>query len=336
MLFEPKLNEENFQKAKREIMFALEGIPKSAITAATETMYKGTRLAITPIILRQKMEKVTLQDVQQYYTDILKDAQADAIITGPISQVEKLGEKIKEEFSSITHSFGGRTAKLTKIAYSNRKQVVVQAEKGRTQSQIVQLFHIDTNDLQDTAALKVMDSILGGSIFNSKLHTDLREKQKLCYYTESWFSQSPNFGQEFLAIETGIKDKNGIVNNNIEKSILAFEKHIKSLIEKPVTKEELARAKRIITSNYKQMFATAYGQNEKLTTSLSTEQGVEHYDELLKAINAVTEQDIQRVAKKYLTTPSVTSILTTEEAAQKAQAFLKTRGEFKLFSNEEV
>lgn len=336
MIFEPKLNEENFEKAKKEIMLELEGTSKSAYTNALETMYKGTNLAITPEVLRQELGKVTLQDVQQYYKDMFTNPQAHAVITGPISKTKELGEKIKAELCEIKQSFDGKLSKGTKLVYSDRKHVIVQTEKGRTQSQIIQLFHLDTDNLQDIAALKVLDSILGSSGLNARLFSDLREKQKLCYSVGSQFNKTPSFAQEILIIETGIKDENGNVTNNIEKSILGFEKHIKMFIQKPPTKEELARVKRIIKSNYAQMFATALGQNEKLTEGLYTQYGAAYYDELLKAIDAITARDVQRVAKKYLTKPSVTSILTTEEAAAKAQAFLKTRGEFKLYPNEEA
>lgn len=336
MFFEPKLDEVNFEKAKKEIMLELEGTPKNAYTTAIETMYKGTNMAITPEVLRQEIEKVTLQDVQQYYKDMFANSQAHAVITGPISKTDKLDEKIKAEFGQITQSFDGQLSKGTKLAYSNKKHVVVQTEKGRTQSQIVQLFHIDTCDLQDIAALKVLDSILGSSGLNARLFLDLREKQKLCYSVGSKFNRTSSFAQEYLAIETGIKDENGNVNDNIEKSILGFEKHIRMFVEKPPTKEELARVKRIIKSNYAQMFATALGQNDKLTEGLYTDYGAEYYNRLLKAIDAITAQDIKRVARKYLTKPSVTSILTSEEGAAKAEAFLKKRDALMLNSNEKA
>jgi len=269
-------------------------------------------------LLRQEIEKVTLDDVQKYHEELMCKGTAVATITGPLSKLKGLKKKVLKELSGINHTFSKDKIRDKAFDLPKTSQVVVQTEKGRIQSDIVQLFHIDIKEIKNIASMSLLDSILGSGGFNSRLFKDLREKQKLAYNAGSRFYNRSSYAQQSLTIKTGIVDAEGNLTDNIEKSILGFEKHIKAIIKNPPSEEEVKVAKKCLFNLYTMWAADAEGQNDLLSMGVASKYGAQYFNKLAKAIETVTPQDVQEAAKKYLTKPTVTSILTTKAAAKKS------------------
>lgn len=331
MLFEPKFEEETFQKTKRELMLGLQGSQPNAIVRAFETMYPNNPLGITPEILMKELGEVTLEDVKKCYEDILKTSQVKVSITGPLRQHEGLTDKILKDLSAIENTFSNKIIPPFHFQKLNGQKVAVQVQKNMSQSEIIQLFHIETEDVNEIASLTVLNEILSGGL-RSRLFRDLRDKQKLAYEVGSLYIRADNFGQNRFIIKTGILDDAGNLTGNIEKSILGFEKHQKLLMHKLTGEKELDKAKRNLKRKCIQQVVTADTQNDIISTGSGNKYGAEYANKINNAIQEVTPEDIRAVARKYFTQPSVISVLTTEEAAKEAETFLKSRGEYKLYS----
>lgn len=333
MLFTPRMDESTFAKAKREVLLSAQSAELSANDRAVELMYGDHFLGANSRKLRAELENVSFADVQDYYKALFSNPRASVSITGPISQLEGLRNEVVGELTAINHPFNKSNLVKNKPNTITETKVALQMEEGRTQSGIVQLFHIEPENVEDLAALDVLDNILGSGGLSSRIFKDLREKQKLAYQAGSRFSTIGNFAQLKLIIKTAIK-KGDALTDNIEKSLLGFEKHLKKLMNTLPSDEEISMAKRGLRTTYIKSFEDADSQNTKLLKSMEQEQGLAYYNKLLASIEKVTPEDIRRVARKYLSKPSVISVLTTEEAAQKAEPFLKTRGVYKRYNTE--
>jgi predicted Zn-dependent peptidase len=132
-------------------------------------------------------------------------------------------------------------------------------------------------------------------------------------------------------IKTGVLNKKNEVNNNLEKAILGFKKHLKMLMDTPPTKAEVEMAKKISLSKFEQASAEAELQNLYISAALKMEYGVTFHNKLIQALEKVTPNDVQRVAKKYFTKPSVISVLTTKDVAKKSKSFLESRGDSQFY-----
>lgn len=334
MMFEPKLDKKTFEKAKNEFMLEIQSKPLSANDRAMETMYPNHPCGKSPRLLRQVLDKVTFQDIQGHYKTLIQSPKASVTITGPISNVEGLEKIFKEELGSIPKAFSASIEQKT-FPKLDKSKVVVQLEPGRSQSHIEQIFHVDTQSVEEVVAMDLLKTVLSGGL-SARLFRDLREKQKLAYQVGAVFNKFGNYSRCSFIIKTGIKDGAGISTNNIEKSILGFEKHQKRLMKELVTEKELEQAKKSLKTDYINVFTEVAEQDKRLMLGLTTPQGATYYNSLMNAIDKITAQDIRNAARKYLTQPSVTSVLTTEDAAKEAEAFLKTRGEYKLYIDETI
>lgn len=332
-LFTPRMTESNFETAKREVLLGAQSSALSANDRAIELLYGNHYLGANPRKLRAELNNVSFIDVQDYYKKLFFNPRITVSLTGPISQVEGLRGDVTSELKSINKSFN--KFNLVKVIPEpiSKTKIALQLEKGRTQSEIIQVFHIQPENVQDIAALDVLDFILGSGGLSSRMFKDLREKQELAYHVGSGFSPIGKFAQLKLVIKTEIYDGD-VLTNNIEKSLIGFEKHLKKFLKTLPLDSEINTAKRGLRTIYIKNFDDANSQNAKVLKSLDTEEGFAYYNKLLASIEKVTPEDVRKVARKYLSKPSVISVLTTEEAAQKSESFLKARGEFKLYRTE--
>ena len=136
--------------------------------------------------------------------------------------------------------------------------------------------------------LALLSAILGGNM-SSRLWISVREREGLAYYIKSSFQRYTDSGY-FVT-------RAGIDNSRVEKAIKIILKEYKKISEKEVSKDELRKAKdfikgrTILAMEESDEQAGFYARQEILENRILT------LDEIFAKIEAVTANDIQRVAK---------------------------------------
>ena len=140
----------------------------------------------------------------------------------------------------------------------------------------------------------VMNHILGGGTFSSKLMTEVREKRGLAYSVSSHLSSSEHAGALIAQFATK--------NESVSEAIDVTRSQMKLIAENGVSEEELRDAKSYLTGSYPLRFDT----NGKIATQLLGIQlenlGKDYPDTRNDLVNAVSRDDIERVAKELLAT----------------------------------
>jgi zinc protease len=138
----------------------------------------------------------------------------------------------------------------------------------------------------------VMNYILGGGGFSSRLTTEVREKRGLAYSTYSYLAPFDRAG----VILGGV----GTANGRVAESIAVIREEWRRLAEEGVTAEELDKAKRYLTGAY----ALRFDSNRKIAAALVGLQrdgeDVTYVKRRNALIEAVTAEDIARVAARWL------------------------------------
>jgi len=146
----------------------------------------------------------------------------------------------------------------------------------------------------------LLSNILGGPASNSLLNDYLREKRGWVYGVESAYTQYSESG--IIAINFGC-DK-----SNLDRCIEAIWKVIRQLQEKPLSDKKLAEAKRQIIGQLAISSANGEAQCLSMSKSMLSFGTVFSDGENLKAIEAITSDQIQQTARK-LFDPETTSSL---------------------------
>ena len=143
----------------------------------------------------------------------------------------------------------------------------------------------------DYYALQVLNTILGGS-FTSRLNTNLRETHGYAYGAGSNFDMRLGAGP-FVASANVQTDKTS-------ESLTEFFKELAN-IQKPISAEELDKAKNYLALGYPADFETTQDIASQLATQVIYNLPDNYFNEFVPKILAVTAADVERVAKKYVT-----------------------------------
>jgi zinc protease len=147
-------------------------------------------------------------------------------------------------------------------------------------------------DNPDYYAITVMNFILGGGGFTSRLLEDIRTKAGLAYSVASAFVAMQFPGSFQVVLQT----KNASAGDALRRTCAEIER----MRAEPVSDEELAGAKQYLTGSFPLRLDTT----SKIAGFVSQVEffglGVDYVDRYAERINAVSKADIQRVAREYL------------------------------------
>ena len=138
----------------------------------------------------------------------------------------------------------------------------------------------------------VMNHILGGGGFASKLMQEVREKRGLAYSVYSYL-QPYNHAAIFAG---SVATK----NEKLGESLDVIRAEIRQMLEKGPTQADLDAAKSYLTGSYALRFDTSAKIASQLLAIQQEDLGIDYVNKRNDLIAAVTLADIQRVAKRLL------------------------------------
>ena len=144
----------------------------------------------------------------------------------------------------------------------------------------------------DFYALQVMNYILGGGGFVSRLVDTIRDNLGLTYGISSHFDARENTGSFQIAMETK--------SQNTNQALSEISKEIHRFLEKGISPTELSEAKAYLTGSFPLRMDT----NAKLVRLLTAVEfyglGLDFPERYPQLINQVTADEVRRVARIYL------------------------------------
>lgn len=144
----------------------------------------------------------------------------------------------------------------------------------------------------DYFALQVMNTILGG-MFQSRLNANIREQKGYSYGVNSGFA----YGKGPGAFRAG----GAIFSGKTDAALLEFMKELKGIVgEIPITDQEIKTAKDSLIQRLPQAFSSVNGTSNAITSLVVQGLPDDYYQTYAKNIAAVTKEDLQRVAKRYI------------------------------------
>ena len=154
---------------------------------------------------------------------------------------------------------------------------------------------------EDFIPAYVMNYILGGGSLVSRLGDEVREKRGLAYSVYSFLYPLAHAGLFLGSVATE--------NARAGQAIAQIRDEIARLRDHGVTEEELAAAKAYLTGSYPLRFDSS----EKIAGQLSGIQrqrlGIDYIETRNSLIEAVTREDVQRVARAHLHLDSLLAII---------------------------
>lgn len=151
----------------------------------------------------------------------------------------------------------------------------------------------------DYFALQVLNTILGGS-FTSRLNQNLRETHGYTYGAGSGFGLRRAPGPFIASAE--------IVTAKTDSALIEFTKELRA-IRDTVPSDELAKAKRYLQLSLPEEFETTGSIALQMLPLITYGIPLEFYNTAVQNIGAVTQADVQRVARRYVNPDNITVVI---------------------------
>lgn len=294
----PKFTPEEFEAEKNKQIESLKSINKdvgSIASRVSAALAYGANHPYGEFATVENTEKVSLEDVKGFYNNYFKPANAYLVIVGDVktSEVKKLAKKNFGDWKAGAP----KEQDLPKVANVNETQINLVDMPNAVQSELRLQNTIDLKMAdEDYFPVLVANQILGGS-FGSYLNMNLREDKGYTYGART-STGADKYASRFVA-QASVR--NAVTDSAIVESL----KEIKRIRTEPVDAEMLENAKSKFAGDFvlrlEQPSTIAnYALNIK-TNDLSDD----FYETFLEKINAVTADDIQRVANKYYQTDNM-------------------------------
>ena len=143
---------------------------------------------------------------------------------------------------------------------------------------------------KDFMAAFVLNTILGGGAFTSRLYQEVREKRGLAYGVDTYLMPLQNTSLFFGGVATK--------NEEVAQSLDVIRTEMKRITDEGPTEKELADAKAYLTGSFALRFDTNANIANQLLWMLVEGLGREYVDTRNAQVEAVTLEDMRRVARR--------------------------------------
>ena len=193
--------------------------------------------------------------------------------------------------------FGGLPAKADLVDVSKTKVVAGSQriiEMNVPQSVAVFGFNAMARKDPDFMPAFILNQILGGGGFASRLMEEVREKRGLAYSVYSYIQPY----QHASIFSGGVATK----NESMSQSMDVIRSELKRMADNGPTDAELDNAKKYLTGSYALRFDTNAKIASQLLGLLQEDFGIDYVEKRNALVDAVTMADMKRVAAKLLKT----------------------------------
>ena len=288
----PAFPASEFSRKREEALAELEAEEQSpgsvADRAFRKALYGDGPYRSAPGGWKESVADLSLKDVKQFYGSAYRPESTILVASGDVT-LEEMKRQCERRFGDWKAS--GAAPKPPEPARSS-KASVVRVDRDLTQANVVWGHLGTTRDNPDWYAIHLMNYILGGGGFSSRMMQSIRVEAGLVYSVGSFFVPGKIAGPFEVVLQTK--------SAATAEALTRLRSEIERIRSEPVSDEELSAAKTYLTGSFPLRFDSNaemvgfYSQVEYYNLGLDYPA---RYDSL---VNSITKDDVLRVAKKYL------------------------------------
>ena len=301
--FQTKFTQEELDFEKEQLIEGIKSGENSAAAIAGNVrgaVFYGKNHAAGEIVTEETVNNVTLEDVKQFYNERFKPSNGYMLFTGDITvkEVKTLLKKYMNNWESgavaIPEYPAFEDVSTTEINFVDVPNAV------QTELAVMGVSSLKMTD-KDYHASLVANYILGGA-FGSYLNMNLREKNGYTYGVRSSLGTARWYNSSF-----GVTTK--VRNTVTDSAVVEILKEIKRIKAEPVDIDLLVNAKAKFLGNFILQSEDKTVAARRALSIKTNKLPEDFYKNYIANIDAVTIEDVQRVAIKYFSDENVRIVL---------------------------
>lgn len=288
---EPRFDSEPVERLRRQMLSGVASREKDpdsiAARAWFDQAFPGHPYGRPSGGTRESLSAITVDDLRAMHRRLLTRTDVDIAIVGAIDAdragalVDRLLKGLPEgEAIDVPQAQTAPPPGLTVFEEDVPQSVALLGHAGLPRSD------------PDFIAAYVMNYVLGGGGFSSRLTEEVREKRGLAYSVYSYLSPMDGAALHMAGVQTA--------NARISESLDVIRTEWREMAEAGITADELARAKTYLTGS----FPLRFDSNARIASYLVFVQrenlGRDYVNRRNGEIEAVTIDDVRRVAARLL------------------------------------
>jgi len=254
----------------------------------TKALFAATPYGHPVVGTEESLARLTRNDLASFHDTFIRPNNAILVIVGDVTLHE-----IQKDLVPRLEGWINRPAPQPSFDQGTASDIkVLTKDRAITQANIVLGNPGPKRNNPDFFAMVVMNYILGGGGFSSRLLNEIRAKRGFAYSVHSAFDFKKYTGSFSVSLQTK--------NDSAREAISIVLNELKKMQKEPVTDKELEGARKYLTGSFPLRFDT----QAKLAGFLAQVEfyglGADYADNYASNIRAVTKDDVQRVAIKHL------------------------------------
>lgn len=291
-LSDPRFDDEPVARLKSQIQAGIRNDSEDPSTLAYDTLFKGFfpghGYARRSNGTEQSVAAITRDDLFAFVAEHLARGNLKIGVVGDITP-ERLGTVLDRTFGHLPANTNVTPAPDIAARAKGRISII---EKDLVQSTIVFGHAGLKRDDEDYYVALVMNHILGGGSFTSRLYEEVREKRGLAYSVGTSLYPLDHAGL--------IVGSSGTENARVGETIAIIQAEWRRLAAGDLAVQEVDDAKTYVTGSFPLTFTSTGKIARVLVAMQANDLGIDYLDRRNAYIGAVTLADVKRLAAKIL------------------------------------
>jgi zinc protease len=294
VLYNANFPESEVERVRKQNLSGLQSTKADAGEMATN----ATRAVNFPnhplgeIMTEATLQNISREDLLAYYKSTFTPQGSYLVVVGDITRAET--EALVQTYFSAWQGGPAYQASLGKGQFDKGNRVIFVKKPGAVQSVVYVTFPIDMRaGHKDQLALNVLNGILGGGGFGTRLMQNLREDKAFTYGCYS----SLNITENGSWMSAGGNFKNAVTDSAITEILKEFA----GIIEAQVTDEELSLTKNNMAGGFARSLERPQTVARFALNTIKLKLAPDYYQKYLQQLEAITKEDVLRVAQQYFT-----------------------------------
>jgi predicted Zn-dependent peptidase len=293
MLREPRFQDDRLALAREQTLQAIKKRNDDAADieqAEWNALLLGEGHFTNRLATEASLKAITRDDLVRFHREYFHPANMIAAVSGAFSRQEMVA-RLEKAFAG----WPGRAPTVPPVPADTAPAAagLYRIEKDVPQGRVSIGLPTVKRDSPDVYALEVMNEILGGSGFTSRITQTVRSNEGLAYSAGSSLTFGTWYPGRFRA---GFQSKSRTVGYAAH---LVLEE-VRKIREQPVTDEELTTIKRNLVETFPSNFASRAQTVGIFAADEYTRRDPRYWQTYRERIEAVTAAEVQRVAQRYL------------------------------------
>jgi len=236
-----------------------------------------------------------LDDIKRHYQSTIGAQNCSIFISGKIDQ--EVRDIIENMCGGLVH----KSQKEPEISLvSKGERFTHYHTNGSHQTAIKIGRRLFNRNHEDYSTMFFLSTLFGG-FFGSRLMTNLREDKGYTYSVYAGLDDFVYDGYFYISADVG--------NDYVENSIKEINKELLSLIDSPVSDDEIKMVRNYLMGSLLNMLDGPFNQSQVVRSLISKRSPLDSFDKLATDLLGMTSSKLQTAAQKYFDPDSMLTVL---------------------------